>query len=194
MANFITAYNKTLHFEGGYSGNDPDDRGGETYAGISRKFHSEWEGWKVIDIHKNLPEFPSNVYGHPLLTSMVHTFYKKEYWDVNKLDYVMSQNIANEVFDTGVNMGIRTAAKFLQYSLNVLNKKGKLWKNITVDGLIGNGTLKALNSCLDYRGDEYLYKVMNILQGNLYIKIMLNREDQEKYAYGWLNRVQFIKT
>lgn len=192
MANFETAYKITMKHEGGYS-NDPDDGGGETYAGIARNHHPDWKGWQVIDLHKELPRFPDNLKGHALLHEYVKDFYKEYYWDVHRLDYVMSQTIANEMFDTGVNMGIRRAAKFLQYSLNILNKRGKTWPNIATDGIVGKGTLKALNACLDYRGDSYLYKVMNILQGNHYLKIMMNREDQEKFAYGWLNRVDFIK-
>jgi lysozyme family protein len=88
---------------------------------------------------------------------------------------------------------IKVAAQFLQHSLNILNKRGTVWTNIATDGVIGNGTLTALHACLDYRGDETLYKVMNVLQGYHYIKIMMNREDQEKFAYGWFNRVEFIK-
>jgi lysozyme family protein len=192
MANFESAYKITMKFEGGYS-NDPFDRGGETYAGIARNFHPDWKGWLVIDAHKELPQFPDNFKGHTLLHGYIKDFYKEHYWDTNKLDYCMSQNVANEMFDTGVNMGVRMAAKFLQYSLNVLNKRGTLWQNITTDGIVGSGTLRALNACLDYRGDATLYKVMNVLQGNHYIKIMMNSEDQEKYAYGWFRRVDFIK-
>jgi lysozyme family protein len=192
MANFETAYKITMTNEGGYT-DDPTDRGGETYCGISRKYNPQWQGWKVIDIHKKLYDFPNNIKGHALLSTYVKDFYKKNYWDVNKLDYVMSQNVANEMFDTGVNMGVKVAAQFLQHSLNILNKRGTVWDNVDTDGIVGNGTLTALHACLDYRGDETLYKVMNVLQGYHYIKIMMNREDQEKFAYGWFSRVEFIK-
>ena len=83
--------------------------------------------------------------------------------------------------------------RFLISSLNLLNKNGKLWQELVEDGKIGSNTLKALNSCLAYRGDSYLFKVMNLLQGNHYINYMSKSPVQEKYAYGWLKRVDFIK-
>jgi lysozyme family protein len=61
------------------------------------------------------------------------------------------------------------------------------------DGKVGPNTLGALGACLAYRGNEYLYKIMNLLQGNHYIDYMTRSPTQEKYAYGWLNRVDFIK-
>ena len=48
MANFIKSYEITCKHEGGYSF-DPDDAGGETYKGISRRFNPQWSGWKIID-------------------------------------------------------------------------------------------------------------------------------------------------
>ncbi|KKK46716.1 hypothetical protein LCGC14_3162480, partial [marine sediment metagenome] len=38
MALFTEAYEITLQHEGGYS-NDSDDVGGETYKGVSRRYH-----------------------------------------------------------------------------------------------------------------------------------------------------------
>ncbi len=51
MAKFIDAYKKVLNNEGIYS-NDPDDAGGETYKGISRKANPNWDGWISIDAIK----------------------------------------------------------------------------------------------------------------------------------------------
>jgi len=192
MANFDEAYNITLGHEGGYS-NDPVDVGGETYKGVARRYHKTWEGWQFIDMKKNDPNFPDCLRGNELLDTAVRKFYKAYYWDVNLLDYVRSQKIANEMFDTGVNMGTSRAGKFLQLALNLLNKNGKLWKDIVVDGKVGKNTLKALKSCLAYRGEGYVYKIMNILQGNHYLEYMQKSPTQEKFAYGWLKRVDFIK-
>ena len=97
------------------------------------------------------------------------------------------------MFDTGVNMGVSRAARFLQEALNVLNKNGSIYSDIVADGIMGPNTLRALEACLSYRGDSYLYKVMNILQGNHYIDYMTKSPEQEKFAYGWLSRVEFIK-
>ena len=192
MASFSEAYNITLGHEGGYS-NDPDDAGGETYKGIARRYHPSWIGWSVIDDLKSKPDFPNSAYNNNTLNEMVRMFYKANYWDVNLLDDFRSQAVANELFDTGVNMGVRRAGKFLQKALNLLNKGGRLWSDLVEDGKVGRNTLKALEACLSYRGDEYLYKVLNILQGDHYLEYMIKSPSQEKFAYGWLDRVDFIK-
>jgi len=192
MAEFKLAYAITLKHEGGYS-NDPDDAGGETYKGIARRFHPSWVGWQIIDKSKQLSNFPNSLKENNNLDLLVSNFYEAFYWDVNLLSEFPSQQIANEMFDTGVNMGIGRAAKFLQRALNALNSNGKVYEDIVEDGKVGANTIKALKACIAYRGDEYIYKVMNILQGMHYIEYMTKSPIQEKYAYGWLKRVDFIK-
>ena len=51
MADFKKALSKILKWEAGYV-NDPDDAGGETFAGVSRKNNKNWKGWPIIDKHK----------------------------------------------------------------------------------------------------------------------------------------------
>ena len=51
MASFIKAFNKLIKAEGGYV-NDPDDNGGETFMGITRKNHPNCKMWIVIDEYK----------------------------------------------------------------------------------------------------------------------------------------------
>lgn len=48
MAEFAKAYKKLEVAEGGYV-NDPDDAGGETYKGVSRKANPNWIGWIILD-------------------------------------------------------------------------------------------------------------------------------------------------
>jgi len=193
MADFYEAYKKTLCHEGGYA-NDIDDAGGETYRGVARRYNPSWPGWKKIDVYKAIDgNFPKCLDEDKELQASVHSFYKAAYWDVNLLDLFDSQKLANEIFDTGVNMGVGRAGKFLQQALNFLNKNEKLYDDIVEDGKVGRNTLKALKACMDYRGDSYVYKVVNILQGNHYLNYMKKSPTQEKYAYGWLFRVDFIK-
>jgi lysozyme family protein len=192
LANFYEAYQITKKHEGGYV-NDKDDVGGETYKGISRRYHPSWPGWRIVDAYKGKSDFLNKIYSDEKLEELVIGFYKEHFWDVNLLDEVSSQSVANEMFDTGVNMGVGRAAKFLQKALNVLNKNGRLYPDLVEDGVIGSGTLRALNACLSYRGDVYIYKVLNILQGMHYVNFMSKSSVQEKFAYGWLDRVDFIK-
>ena len=193
MADFLKAYTKTLGNEGEYS-NDPVDVGGETYKGISRRYNPSWVGWEKIDTHKAISSnFPSVLKDNVDLQNDVRDFYKAKYWDVNLLDNFNTQLIAEELFDTGVNMGVGRAAEFLQKALNYLNKNGVLYADLVVDGVIGNNTLKSLNACISYRGESFVYKIMNILQGNHYLEFMSKSPIQEKFAYGWLDRVEFLK-
>ncbi len=113
MAQFDIAYNRTKPFEGGYV-NDPDDLGGETYKGISRKANPKWEGWLIVDFHKSLPNFPRNLESSKELQNMIPGFYKKNYWNVFWGDRLKSQKIANEIYDQCVNLGASRAIKIAQ--------------------------------------------------------------------------------
>ena len=187
MADFQTAYNKTMGHEGGYV-NDPDDAGGETYKGISRRYHPHWVGWKTIDL---FPDSNAGFDDNEALQIAVKDFYRSMYWNVNLLDE-FPQNIAEEMFDTGVNMGIGRAAKFLQIALNCLNRNQVLYPDLTVDGDIGSKSLSALK-CLKWTDYVILLRMLNVLQGMHYIEYMKKSPTKEKYARGWFNRVVIAK-
>jgi lysozyme family protein len=55
----------------------------------------------------------------------------------------LSERIAEEVVDTGVNMGPAVAAMMLQRALNALNGQAKYYPDIAVDGDVGPGTIAA---------------------------------------------------
>lgn len=193
MADFFEAYGKTMKHEGGYV-NDPNDAGGETYKGISRRYNASWPGWAVIDNYKEAGEnFPEILNQDAELQTSVKIFYKQQYWDRNLLDEFNDQELAEEMFDTGVNMGVSRAAKFLQESLNYLNKNEQLYEDIDPDGKIGDETLSALGFIEEHGEIPILFKIMNILQGMHYLNYMKDSPNQERYARGWLNRVQFSK-
>jgi lysozyme family protein len=192
MANFVDAFIRTMGHEGKYV-DDPDDSGGETYRGVSRKNNPKWAGWKIIDSMKDRLDFPRCLDDNQALQSKVLQIYKKKYWNPFKGDKFSDQLIAEEVFDTGVNMGLGQAVKFLQRGLNVLNRNGSLFADIDDDGNVGSKTLGALNKYLRKDKNDYLLKTMNVLQGSHYIKIMKNKPSQEKYARGWLKRVEIKK-
>lgn len=188
MADFEKAFYKTMGHEGGYV-NDSDDAGGETYMGISRVYNPAWKGWNLIDDMKGRSDFPRCLDDNDELLNAVEDFYEQHYWDINRLDEVNSQAIASEMFDTGVNMGVTRAAKFLQEALNYLNRDEKTYKDLVVDGKIGPVSLNALNYILDAGDEEILLTIMNVLQGQHYLDYMKKSPTQEKYARGWFKRV-----
>jgi lysozyme family protein len=189
MANFNESYKIIRQREGGYA-NDPDDTGGETYKGISRKNFHDWAGWKYVDTIKAANGHAAGINDllekNSALQELVFAFYKKEFWDVLNLDQVQDQDIATEVFDTGVNMGTYIAAVFLQKALNVLNRNGADYADLPVTGKVGPLTTEAVN--LQKRPEEVL-KILNCLQGSRYVEICLAGPKQEKFLRSWLNRV-----
>lgn len=195
MADFKKALEKTLRREGGYV-DDPVDAGGETYKGVSRRYNPSWPGWKVIDRKKGGGDFPVSLDDDPDLQLQVRNLYKQDYWDKFMGDEIPEKalEIAVELFDTGINLGVGRAVKYLQRGLNLLNRNGRSWKDIVVDGSFGLATLAALEKYSRKDKPGYLLKIMNILQGNHYINYMTRSPVQEKYARGWLNRVTIYKS
>ena len=191
MSYFLEAYSTTMNNEGGYS-SDPDDAGGETYKGISRAYNSSWSGWEIIDELKSKPTFPECLDFDNGLQNSVKRFYKERYFDPYRGDN-MPENLALEMFDTSVNMGLGRAVKFLQISLNVLNRNQKLYPDMVEDGDYGNITHSCLYTYLQNDDEMLLCKVINILQGKHYIEYMKKSPIQEKFARGWFKRVEITK-
>ncbi len=190
MATYDDTFRKTAAHEGGYV-HDPDDVGGETYKGVSRRYNPSWGGWRLIDELKQASgDFPDNLEQNVELQASVKDFYKQNYWDKFWGDEIPAQEIAEELFDTSVNMGARRAVTFFQEGMNLLNRNQRDYKDITEDGLFGRKTLEVLTAYLKVeRGDcKPLLKVMNILQGMHYIEYMRKSPTQEKYARGWFKR------
>lgn len=139
MELFHEALRKTLNNEGGYS-NNKNDKGGETYRGISRKYNKNWIGWATIDDYKkaNLPklEFEDALNSDFILQESVKNFYLDNYWDKYKLGQIENPNVADFLFDFVVNSG--QAIKVVQRALGLED-----------DGIVGPKTIKAINETKD---------------------------------------------
>lgn len=160
--------------EGGYS-NNPADAGGETNHGVTKAVARE------------------NGYFGPMSAmtrAQAVEIYRAKYWLRPGLHLVaaVAPEIAEELFDTGVNMGAGTAARFLQRALNALNARGQHYGDVAVDGAIGPATVKAMAAFLKRRreGVSVLLKALNCLQGARYIELAEGREANEAFVYGWL--------
>lgn len=124
MANFDVAYKRTAQFEGGYV-YDPNDNGGETYAGISRKANPKWGGWKIIDDAKKKSGFPKNLKNNAELQKQVRSCYRTNYWNPIWGDRIVRQEVANEIYDFGVNAGVATSIKLQQRQFK-MKQTGKM--------------------------------------------------------------------
>ncbi len=165
---------KILKVEGGYV-DDPDDSGGETNFGITRRVarRAGYRGSMRM-----------------MTRNIAFDIYVKLYWDELNLTKIekISPSIAEELADTGVNQGTGRAAEFLQRSLNVLNNRQKLYNDIKVDNDIGNITLKTLERYMKIRGaagELVLFNMLNCLQGAFYVTLAERREKDEKFVNGW---------
>lgn len=187
MAKFDVAFDLTMKDEGGYV-HDSIDRGGETYCGISRVHHPQWQGWKTIERIKKViagrNNLPDVLKDNAKIKIDVRNFYKDHFWDAFQGDRILSQPLANELFDIAVNMGVHKAVHFLQESLNLLNRNEKDYHDIVEDGNLGPKTFSILRS----HSSEYTLILMNSLQAMHYIEQMRKHPEQEKYARGWLKR------
>lgn len=196
---FFTSLNKSLSHEGLIS-NNKYDKGGYTYKGISRKYHPTWPGWKIIDSiigSSPLSYFRRGDGGEVLnnnatLQNLVNGLYRTEFWNKIKGNYLPSQLIANEIFDSAINLGVTTASEFLQRTINLLNRNAHLYPDIIVDGIIGSQTLTTLTKCISVNSEKMVFNLLNFYQAKRYIVIMERARSLEIFI-GWFNRIDIQK-
>ena len=194
MADFEIAYAPLKDFEGGYD-NDPDDRGGETYAGIARKFFPSWQGWKLIDQIKKTNKTRSAINqaakADRLLRDYVRAWYKTTWFDALGLGE-LPQPLANEIFEQSVNLGKSGSGKKVQIICNAYNYQPgakKLFADLKVDGAIGPKTLATLKIILANKANaESLVHALNCMQGAHYLELAAKKFTQRKYTVGWMKR------
>jgi lysozyme family protein len=174
----------TVSFEGGYV-NDPDDSGGETYKGISRKSHPNWPGWAKVDAAKAqvgtkasaIDRFLASDQG---LKDLVAKLYKDVYWTPLDGNPEFPDRIKQKLFDTSVNMGQRAAVKILQKALNLSGER------LAVDGFIGPLTRKTANEAKD------VLKNFVKCQSDYYRSLVAKNPKNKKFLTGWLNRASWV--
>ncbi len=168
MADFLAAFEKVIRAEGGYVlHNVPGDRGGMTYAGISRRAHPDWPGWTVIDAGGEPP------------AELVREFYRERFWGRILGDEITSQAVAETLYDFAVNAGVKPAAIIAQVVASKITGEA-----LTPDGVVGPKTLAALNAC-DERLFVALYTIAKIAR---YCEIVRRDRSQAKFLLGWVSR------
>lgn len=169
--------------EGGYVDN-VDDLGGATNFGITL---AEYKRRHPHGTKGDLRKMPK---------SEAYDIYLNEYYIGPGFDRVakISPLIAEELVDTGVNMGIGIASMFFQRCLNAFNGKEAYYADIVVDGDVGKASIDALIAFLQKRGkhgERVFLKALDCLQGARYIELAEKREANESFVFGWIdNRIQ----
>ena len=168
-----------IKIEGGYT-DHPNDPGGATCWGWTEK-NARARGY--TGEMRNLP------------IKLAKQWYYEDYWmkpGFNKIHQV-SPMYASELFDSGVNVGSYTALKWLQGALNALNRQGRDYPDLVVDGKIGSKSIAALEMYTAFRGkngDIVMLRCLNALQTAYYFDISKRNEKLEDFFFGWvLNRV-----
>jgi lysozyme family protein len=161
--------------EGRYS-NHPADRGGPTMWGITERV-ARRNGF-TGDM-RNLPR------------AKAVDIYTREYVINPGFDKIeaISPAVAEELVDTGVNMGPDVPSRWLQEWLNALNDQGRLYPDIKEDGDLGPATRNALTLLIQRRGDagdKSLLKGLNCSQGERYKQLARGRVQNEAFVFGWL--------
>ncbi len=161
--------------EGGFV-DHPADKGGPTRYGITQAV-ARANGY--AGAMKDMP------------IALARTIYAVSYWSGPHFDRIatVAPRVAGELFDTGVNMGVFTAGKFLQRALNVMSGDGLL-----VDGNLADKSLASLQRYITARkaqdGEAVLVELLNCFQGERYAEIVEANAAQRAFVFGQVrNRV-----
>lgn len=159
---FIKAVSHLLRIEGGYV-NDPDDAGGETMYGISKRQYPELN-IKALTINAAIE------------------LYYRDYW-VRYRCNDMPPVYACFVFDSVVNHNPKTAIKFLQTALRT-EADGILGPRTIAEANRLSDNQEYVSSMLirllAYRAD-------------FYHDLVVDRPSQEKFIMGWMRRLFMLQ-
>lgn len=153
----------------GYA-NHPNDKGGLTIAGMTRKYFPNLKVWKSIDALPTEKERKAYKPTEEEWNDIYEQYYKNFYVPV-KGDYYDNEDVAFVVWDTAVGSGVVTTVKMLQRVLGV-----------TVDGKVGPQTLGTANV------QTHVWERFTEARKQFYENIVARDPSQKVFIKGWLNR------
>jgi len=159
-----------------------DGENGYTLGGIYQKSNPNRIDWNKIDklmalFDNDIKRVSRMLYYDVKTMNDVIEIYRLNYWDMLKLDNVVSQRIAEEIFLFGVVSGVKNGAKVAQRIVNVKD-----------DGIIGHNTLDALN-----RYNLNLFDTEFDLSEIKYFEELAMKKPRLKvFLNGWRNRAMYV--
>jgi lysozyme family protein len=159
---FLRCLEVVLRNEGGYS-NNPADPGGSTMKGVTQKEYDSYRA-KQGDSYRDV---------RLISDEELWDIYYILYWLPMNLDIINDDDLVLQVYDMGVNAGIRTSIKILQRLVGV-----------TDDGYIGQETNRAIK---EYNGD--ILEDFKKRRKLFYVTLKQNKPQLKPFLIGWLNRV-----
>ena len=171
MADFKPAFEFVLqHEDPACSGKVTVDAGGRTRFGIAARFH---------------PDLPQEFFAGPVEDALAEAerIEEREYWEPMRLAEVGNQNLANKLFDMGVNMGVRQATVYAQRAANALLERDA---RLAEDAVIGAKTLAAINAVKPIE----FYQLLCELSAGHYRHLATVNPAQAENLKGWLKRAE----
>lgn len=159
--------------EGGYV-NNPKDPGGATNHGVTEAVARK-HGYTghMRDLPKQTAE---DIYRQTYITKPGYEPFLE-----------LSPAVANEVIDSGANTGPHRSSRWLQVSLNALNRGGTDYPDLVVDGKVGPATVRAYESLAKKRGPvkacELVIKLLDAQQAQHYLTLT----NLETFMPGWVD-------
>jgi lysozyme family protein len=163
QSNFETCLALMLAHEGGFV-NHPQDPGGMTNLGVTKRVWEEWVGHEVDEKQMRA-----------LTPEVVAPLYKRKYWDACRADDLVA-GVDYCVFDVAVNSGPGRAIKFLQSCAGV-----------TADGGFGPVTLAAVK-----KSEEDPVRLIELYCAKR-LEFLQSLKTFETFGKGWSRRVQEVK-
>lgn len=157
--------------EGGYV-NNPDDPGGATNHGVTEQV-ARADGY--TGHMRNLPRQRAE--------QIIDLNYIERPGYTPFLD--IAPAIAEELIDTAYNAGPGRSSRWLQTALNSLNRNGRDYPDLVVDGRVGPATIAAYQTLAERRGRvkacEMVLKLLDGQQAAHYLSL----RHLETFMVGW---------
>jgi lysozyme family protein len=163
IGNFDRCLELMLKHEGNFVSH-PQDPGGMTNLGVTKRVWEEWVGRPVSE--KEMRN---------LTPKMVAPLYKRKYWDACRADELIS-GLDYAVFDVSVNSGVGRAIKLLQSVVGATPDGGY--------GSITNALVKKAEQEPTKLVEDYCAKRLDFLQSLKAFPV---------FGKGWTRRVEEVK-
>lgn len=172
--------------EGGYSFH-PDDRGGETFRGISRKHHPGWRGWETVDHLKESGVRKPDININVALATAAREFYHDMY--VATVPRELSMNpMAIQFFSQAVVAGKKTAVLALQRAISSIATSGQMRLSIAEDGIWGKETAGGYVRIVHENNNALFIVNYNRFCNVHFARVVEAHPKQITFLVGWMNR------
>jgi lysozyme family protein len=175
MADFAPAFAFLMdHEDRTRSGKVTDDAGGRTRFGIAEKYHKD---------------LPADFYTAPKEYAIIaaEQIAYHEYWSPICGLEIESQPVATKLLDMSFDMGVKEAGVLVQRAINWLLRGSSAC--VSIDGVIGDRTVAAINRCMPADMVETLCNLSKIFY---YQAAAKNPLQQDRNLDGWLTRAEAV--